>query len=452
MPNRSDLPELPARPGRSAVTSPRSTERADVSANRGVKSENVRASNLSTVLREILSFPGEVTRAGLAQRTGMTRATISRLVDDLVSGGIVRELEPSEDGGRGRPANRLSPAPRKVVALGVEIDVASLDVMLVDLTGEELAHRRIPHDFADSSPDVAMALAALEARTVLTESLPDGALFLGTGIGLPGLVSGSMLALAPNLGWRDVPHEQLLAPMEGLRPTVVANEADLAAYAVAYPRPGVAGGPSTFVYVSGEVGVGAGVIVDHRPMTGARSWSGEIGHMCADPNGPLCRCGARGCLEAYVGVRALAARVGAPPDSGARGILLSAGLLGGDAGARSGSEGSKEAGTRGAPSMDAPDVQNARLLLTEAGAALGRVLSGVINAMDIPHIVLGGVVAELSVALLEPARAEIEARTLQAPWSTPIVEALPDSASLTVRGAAYRVLDALVDDPASWLG
>ena len=83
---------------------------------------------------------------------------------------------------------------------------------------------------------------------------------------------------------------------------------------------------------------------------------------------------------------------------------------------------------------------------------MGRVLSGVINAMDIPHIVLGGVVAELSVALLEPARAEIEARTLQAPWSTPIVEALPDSASLTVRGAAYRVLDALVDDPASWLG
>lgn len=77
--------------------------------NRGVKSENVRASNMSTVLRNILASPGEVTRAGLSQRTGMTRATISRLVDDLVGAGLVRELEPGDGGGRGRPANRLTP-------------------------------------------------------------------------------------------------------------------------------------------------------------------------------------------------------------------------------------------------------------------------------------------------------------------------------------------------------
>lgn len=87
----------------------------------------------------------------------------------------------------------------------------------------------------------------------------------------------------------------------------------------------------------------------------------------------------------------------------------------------------------------------------EAGAALGRVLSGVINAMDIPHVVLGGAVAELSGTLLDPAREEIETRTLQAPWSSTIVEVLPDSASLTVRGAAFRVLDSLVDDPAAFL-
>lgn len=436
---RSESANDAGRISRGSVASPRPSERGMSTQNRGVKSENVRASNMSTVLRNILASPGEVTRAGLSQRTGMTRATISRLVDDLVSAGLVRELEPGDGGGRGRPANRLTPAEGSAVALGVEVDVASLDVMLVDLAGRELGHRRIERDFADSAPEETMALAAREAHTLLEDTLPDGALFLGTGVGLPGLVSPSRLALAPNLGWRDIPHEQLLAPLADLNPVVVANEADLAAYAVAYTRPGVAGGPSTFVYVSGEVGVGAGVIVDHRPMSGARAWSGEIGHMCADPNGPLCRCGARGCLEAYLGVRALAEHVGAPTGSGAREILRCAGFV------------NEVGATISEPLAVGAEQECARAVLAEAGAALGRVLSGVINAMDIPHVVLGGAVAELSGALLHPAREEIETRTLQAPWSSPIVEVLPDSASLTVRGAAFRVLDSLVDDPAAFL-
>ena len=440
MPTRSDSANDAGRISRGPVASPCPSERGMGAQNRGVKSENVRASNMSTVLRNILASPGEVTRAGLSQRTGMTRATISRLVDDLVGAGLVRELEPGDGGGRGRPANRLTPAEGSAVALGVEVDVACLDVMLVDIAGRELGHRRIERDFADSAPEETMALAAQEAHTLLEGTLPDGALFLGTGVGLPGLVSPTRLALAPNLGWRDIPHDQLLAPLADLNPVVVANEADLAAYAVAYTRPGVAGGPSTFVYVSGEVGVGAGVIVDHRPMSGARAWSGEIGHMCADPNGPLCRCGARGCLEAYLGVRALAEHVGAPAGSGPRGILRCAGLV-------------DEAGAKTSESLAVgAEQERARAVLAEAGAALGCVLSGVINAMDIPHVVLGGAVAELSGALLDPAREEIETRTLQAPWSSPIVEVLPDSASLTVRGAAFRVLDALVDDPAAFLG
>ena len=439
MPTRSDNANDAGRIRRGPVASPRPSERGMGPQNRGVKSENVRASNMSTVLRNILALPGEVTRAGLSQRTGMTRATISRLVDDLVGAGLVRELEPGDGGGRGRPANRLTPAEGSAVALGVEVDVASLDVMLVDLAGRELGNRRIERDFADSAPEETMALAAQEAHTLLEDTLPDGALFLGTGVGLPGLVSPTRLALAPNLGWRDIPHDQLLAALADLNPVVVANEADLAAYAVAYTRPGVAGGPSTFVYVSGEVGVGAGVIVDHRPMSGACAWSGEIGHMCADPNGPLCRCGARGCLEAYLGVRALAEHVGAPAGSGPRGILRCAGLV-------------DEAGVKTSESLAVGvEQERARAVLAEAGAALGRVLSGVINAMDIPHVVLGGAVAELSGALLDPAREEIETRTLQAPWSSPIVEVLPDSASLTVRGAAFRVLDSLVDDPAAFL-
>ena len=150
---RSDSADETGRMNRGPVAPSRSTDRGIGGYNRGVKSENVRASNMSTVLRNILASPGEVTRAGLSQRTGMTRATISRLVDDLVSAGLVRELEPSDEGGRGRPANRLTPSEGSAVALGVEVDVASLDVMLVDLAGSELGYRRIEQDFADSVPE-----------------------------------------------------------------------------------------------------------------------------------------------------------------------------------------------------------------------------------------------------------------------------------------------------------
>lgn len=89
-------------------------------------------------------------------------------------------------------------------------------------------------------------------------------------------------------------------------------------------------------------------------------------------------------------------------------------------------------------------------IVSEAGATVSESLA-LSPEQERARAVLGGAVAELSGALLDPAREEIETRTLQAPWSSPIVEVLPDSASLTVRGAAFRVLDSLVDDPAAFL-
>lgn len=221
---------------------------------------------------------------------------------------------------------------------------------------------------------------------------------------------------------------------------VVTSEADLAACAVTYTQPGMAGGPSTFVHVSGEMGVSAGVIVGYRPTSGAHAWSGKIGHICADPNGPLCRYEAHGYLGACLSVHTLVEHMGAPAGSGPHGILRCAGLI-------------DEAGAETSESLGVSTEQGrARAVLAEAGAALGHVLSGAVNAMDVPRVVLGGTVAELSGALPDSAREEIETHTLQVPWSSPIVEVLPDSASLTARGATFRVLDVLMDDLAAFLG
>jgi len=393
--------------------------------------------NLSLVLRHVLADPGAVSRADIAARTGITRATISRLVDELVQSGLVTELSPAPEATRGRPAVRLAPSRGSVIALGLEVNISYLAARAVDLTGAIVADARVSGDFAHSDPATTLAHLADLGRQVLADATATNALvdgparradprLAGAGLALPGLVSGDALALAPNLGWRDLPLTTLLAPLADLSPALVANEADLAAFAVANPRPGASDGPASFVYVSGEVGIGAGIIVDHHPLSGAHGWSGEIGHICADPSGPPCSCGATGCLEAYLGLRALARRAGLPEGSTPTDVV---------AAARGGS---------------AP----ARRAIDEGGAALGRALAAVINTVDIPEVILGGIVAEIGDELIPGASAELHARVLQSAWSEPSISiAAPDSsAGLAVTGAAHRVLQRVVDDPIAWTG
>ncbi|WP_022868958.1 ROK family transcriptional regulator [Schaalia vaccimaxillae] len=391
--------------------------------NVGVRAESLRQMNLSVVLRQVLTEAGDITRAAISSNTGITRATISRLVDELIDCGFVLEIEPVAATGRGRPANRLIPAPGKAVALGLDIKVGSLSAIAVDLTGNVLAVAQINDDLAGSDPHATVERLGNMGRELLETHLPENAIFLGSGISLPGLVSEDSLALAPNLGWRDLPLSELLEPIADLNPQVVANEADLAGSAVATPKPGVPSGPGTFIYVSGDVGVGAGIFVNHQPLIGAAGWSGEIGHICVDPLGPTCSCGATGCLETFLGTRALGRRSGLGPQVPPQQIL--------DA-AHNGSI-------------------TAQRALTEAGTALGRALSAVINSVDIHLVLLGGHVAQLSEALIEPATAEIRTRVLHSSWSNPQIQTLSDSSTLPVTGAAHRVLQQLVDDPLRWM-
>ncbi len=403
----------------------------------GATAQSLRAMNLSLVLHHILTDPGAVSRADIAARTGITRATVSRLVDELVQSGLIAELSPAPEATRGRPAVRLTPSRGSVIALGLEVNISYLAARAVDLTGAVVADARQPGDFAQSDPVATLGHLASLGRQVLAEAMTADALIdgparrvaprlAGAGLALPGLVSGDALALAPNLGWRDLPLTTLLAQLTDLNPVLVANEADLAAFAVANPRPGASEGPASFVYVSGEVGIGAGIIIDHHPLSGAHGWSGEIGHICADPSGPLCSCGASGCLEAYLGLRALARRSGLPEGSTPTDVLVAA---------RGGS---------------AP----ARRAIAEGGAALGRALAAVINTVDIPEVILGGIVAEIGEELIPTASAELHTRVLQSAWSEPSISiAAPESsAGLAVTGAAHRVLQRVVDDPIACTG
>ena len=390
----------------------------------GVRAQSLRAANLSLVLRHILDSPGAATRAKVAHRAHITRATASRLVDELIDVALVTELDPLSPG-RGRPAVPLAPTAERFLSLGLEVNIGYLRTCVVDLAGTVLVEDIVTDDFSNSDPTRTMSALGELARSALTRATSTSDVrprFLGAGLALPGLVSSEALALAPNLGWRDIPLSTLLSPVLDLDVSIVANEADLAAFAVDNPRPGVPSGPGSFIYVSGEVGIGAGILVDHRQLRGAHGWSGEIGHICVDPAGPLCSCGAHGCLEAYLGRRSLVREAGLEPRNTLADVLTEA---------QSGSRAAQQA-------------------LEVSGTALGRALSAVINTVDIPLVILGGNVADIAPALVEPARRELETRVLQSAWSHPEIRIVEHSEHLAALGAAHRVLQGLVDDPLAW--
>ena len=390
--------------------------------NSGATNQSLRAHNLSLALRHILANPGAINRAGIAAQTGISRATMSRLVDELIATGLVEESDDKlTTGHRGRPTSVLFPTSGKVIALGLQVNISVLGAYLVDLSGNVLARETLDGDFSGSDPQTILRKLARMGRRVLHAGYEEGTTFLGSALALPGLVSGDTLVTAPNLGWKNIPFDELTHPLHDLHVTLIANEADLAAFAVAHPRPGVPEGPASFIYVSGEVGIGGGLVINHQPLGGAHGWSGEIGHICVEPQGNVCSCGARGCLETIAGLKALCRAAGLGDEASARELTQLAG--------------------HSAKAQDA---------LAYAGHALGQALAGVVNTVDISQVYLGGLVAETAPYLLPTLHEELETRVLQAPWYAPAIDILPSSEDLSLRGGAFQILERIMDDPIHW--
>jgi predicted NBD/HSP70 family sugar kinase len=386
----------------------------------GARPSSVRAANLALVLRTVCAAPEPVSRAGVAAATGMTRATASRLADELVAGGLLDEAERAPSSGPGRPATPLLPGAR-VAALGLQVDAGLLAARVVDLRGRVVTEAVEDGDFGGSDP--AGTLTRLgELAGDLLDGLPAGRFLVGAGLALPGIVrtDEELLLRAPTLDWSDVrPADRLAAHLPaGLRP-VLGNEADLAARAVAETAPGRPG-RRDFLYLSGQIGIGGAAVLGGRVMTGSAGWAGEVGHVCVDPAGPPCRCGSTGCLERYAGRHALLAAAGLPLDTPAG--ELAARVADGDA--------------------------DAVRALESAARALGVALAGVVNVLDIPTVVLGGYLGALA-DLLRPGVEELLAvRVLSARWRRPTIEAASAPPAAGATGAALRALSDVVADPA----
>lgn len=384
-----------------------------------VSQRALRAQNLAVVARHAFAH-GPLSRAALAQATGLTRSTVSRLVDSMLSAEILRELDPLVQG-RGRPATPLAPARRSLVGLGLEVSPSYLGGRLMDLAGDVVAETIEEGDFERSSPKRVLERLAVLAHGVLDAPAARGTRLVGTSLAVPGLVNGDGRVLrAPNLGWREVPVPDLLG-FGGPGHLAVRNEADLAALAHAMAAPGRPAADSTFFYVSADIGVGGASVVAGVPATGGHGWAGEVGHTLVDPTGPACTCGAVGCLEQYAGWDALLRSAGLPKGTTAERLAEAAA----DGGA-------------------------ATAAVRRAGWALGIALANVVNLLDMADVVLGGRFIPL-VELLKPAiEDELAVRVLASPWLT--VRIRPGEADRpALTGGAVDALSEVVTNPARWV-
>ncbi len=381
---------------------------------RAAATQEVRRHNLGVLLR-LLHVRGATSRSDLTAAIGLNRSTVRALTTELAEAGLVREAATVGRGGAGRPSILVEPRSEHVWVLAVDIGVEHMAAARIGLGGVVLDRRHQPLARGDGSVAAVLArLHALAAPLLAAAGTPP----VGVGVAVPGIVGAAdgTVRMAPNLGWVDIPLGALVAAELGTAvPVAVGNEGDLGV--VAEHLRGVAAGASDAIYLSGEVGIGGGLILGGRPLTGAGGYAGEIGHMTVNPAGRRCRCGRRGCWETEVGLDAL---------------LRACGAAGGDL------DDVLAAHAAGDPEAVAG--------LRTVGGWLGIGLANLVNVFNPEVIVFGGLTRATFPAMEPHVRAELAA-ALTAPREQ-VRLALPGlGADSSLVGAAELAFAPLLGDP-----
>ena len=392
----------------------------------GQRSETVRRSNLGAIVRE-LHLLGPQSRSELVARTGLTRTAIRALIGELVAGDLLVEERGALGGAPGRPSPVVLPKRSAVLVLALQIAVDSLAAAVVGIGGRPIERVRIPRPRGHFSVDEIVG----DVRDLVGQlrSLErDRASIIGIGVAMAGLVRqpDGLVSRAPNLGWEDVPLGARLADALGLDvPVHVANEADLGA--LAEIRRGAARGADDLLFIWGEVGVGGGIIVDGKALTGAAGYAGEIGHMPVNPNGVTCACGSVGCWETEIGERALLGLAGLPEDGGPEAVdaLLAAATNGDPASLRA---------------------------LDQVGRWLGVGVASLVNVLNPRVVVLGGLLARVYPFVHRVLEEQLDRMSLAGPRGAVRVAPAELGIDALLIGGAELALEPFLADPAGWLG
>ena len=382
------------------------------------------------VIDTLLRTTEPLSRAELAKRTGLTKATMSLLVSMLVDDGVVREGEPSVQSSYGRPSTPLLIAGGRYCGIGLQVNTDGYGVIVLDLDGTVISERWVDTDM--SAPDADEVFAELDALAMEQEALlaERGCTVAGAGLALPGLVTGDMrLLMARNLGWEqlDLTRFDVMRRLD----VTAGNEANMAAlaqipgYAMRRDGDGIVGPSESFIYLSTDVGIGGAVVRNGHVEIGDHGFGGELGHTSVELRGPVCRCGRRGCLETYAGRRAM---------------VESAGIASGSAAAR------RESVDELIDRWCAGDVRVAAVV-NKAIEAMVSSIASAINVCDIETVVLGGVWSQFGSEIAVQMQSALQRQVL----GYPEVRAKVLMADVTSRpalvGAAAMGLRHFVDDP-----
>ena len=346
---------------------------------------SLRDHNRRRVVEE-LQRRGTASRAELARITGLSRSTISTLVGELQHSGLVVETDgangeaPGRAQGQGRPPVLLTLDRSAGAIVGINFGHADVHVAVADLSRTILAERSREMD-VDHAGGAALDAAAELVEQALRDAGVPKERVLAAGMGVSGPVDHEAdvvhrSAILPS--WGDIrPGEQMHERL-GI-PVFIENDANLGA--MAEVALGGARGVRDAIYLMIAAGIGAGVVVDGRIIHGVGGTAGELGHVLLDDNGPICRCGNRGCLETLAAGPAiveLLKRTHGPDLTLARVIEL---------------VGENDPGALRA--------------VADAGRAVGRALAALVNVLNPEVVVIGGELAAAGDALLDPIRAAI---------------------------------------------
>jgi predicted NBD/HSP70 family sugar kinase len=374
----------------------------------------LRQLNRLRVIETLYRHP-ETTRFELAHRTGLSRATIAKLLEELREVGVLEERDPRDDRPRstGRPPIPLSLVPDAAFAVGLDVGHQHVRVAVCDLSGNPVADEW-SHADVDNARAETLELAEELVRRALRRAAVAEDRLLGVGMGLAAPINsatGEVEAGAILPGWDGARPAEEMAARLGL-PVQLDNDANVGA--LGEKVFGAARGVDDLIYVRLSAGIGAGLVVGGQPYRGHRGLAGEIGHVAVDPAGHICRCGNRGCLETVarpVAVAALLERtIGRRVDVDTLLDLV-----------RSGDRGARRA-------------------IADAGEAIGRALSTFVNALDPELVLVGGELAAAGPVLLEPIRSSMERHSVPPAAAGLRVEAGELGERAEVLGAAALVL------------
>ncbi len=381
-------------------------------------------------LLDALRLHGALTRAQLSRLTGASLTKVTDAARELVSAGLVDEHEGESSGGR-RPSV-LAIRSDLCYCLGVDAGTQNLRAVVLDTAGGVVASAQRQEPLRStrtlSIDDVVALVGEVSERSGVPRELING-----IGIGLTGIVDevGGTCLFMPNApSWRDLPVVRRL--QDACTVANVRLTDSVRGMALAEARYGLGRGMTSFIVVNIGVGLGAGIVVDGRVLTGSRGIAGEIGHIYVGDSNDICCCGNRGCLESIASGWALSRRVTRAMGSGVVTSIAS--------------ESTPEATAQISDLISAAKTGDkfAVNLLDEAADYLSIGISALVNLLSPQRIIIGGGLAEgAGDLLMDPLVRKTRARSL--PWvQTDIDIRLSELGEYSAaRGAATMAMDAV---------